>query len=76
MNSNELLKKLWKIKARGADEIPKGYKDLEELNKDWKVHRTTAGKWVAELVKAGELKQIKLRFFDGRRIQMRYYYGK
>jgi hypothetical protein len=30
---------------------------------------------VLELVKAGEMKQLKLRFFDGKRIQMKYFYG-
>jgi hypothetical protein len=28
-----------------------------------------------DLVKAGEMKQIRLRFFDGKRIQMKYFYG-
>jgi hypothetical protein len=76
MKTDEVLKKLWKIKSKGADVIPKGYKDMEELNKEWKVHRTTARSWALALVKAGELKQVKLRFFDGRRIQMKYFYGK
>jgi hypothetical protein len=76
MNSNEVLKKLWKLKSKGADEIPKGYKDLETLCKEWGVHRTTARDWMLKLVKAGELKQVRLRFFDGRRIQMKYFYGK
>jgi hypothetical protein len=48
---------------------------LDQLTKDWKVHRTTAREWVLELVKAGEMKQLKLRFFDGKRIQMKYFYG-
>jgi hypothetical protein len=75
MKTEDVLKKLWKIRSKGADEIPNGFKDLDQLKKEWKVHRSTAREWVLELVKAGELKQIRLRFFDGRRIQMKYFYG-
>jgi|GEM_PF-3482481 len=76
MKTDEVLKKLWKLKSKGEDEIPKGYKDLEALCKEWGVHRTTARDWTIKLVKAGEMKQVRLRFFDGRRIQMKYFYGK
>jgi hypothetical protein len=76
MKTEDVLNKLWKLKSKGADEIPKGFKDLEQLRKEWKVHRTTARVWALDLVKAGEMKQIRLRFFDGRRIQMKYFYGK
>jgi hypothetical protein len=75
MKTDEVLKKLWKLKSKGADEVPKGFKDLDQLTKEWKVHRTTARAWALDLVKAGEMKQIRLRFFDGRRIQMKYFYG-
>jgi predicted transcriptional regulator len=76
MKTEDVLKKLYKLKSKGADEIPKGFKDLDQLKKEWEVHRSTAREWVLELVKAGELKQLRLRFFDGRRIQMKYFYGK
>ena len=75
MNSDEVLKKLWKLKAKDVDEIPKGYKNVDQLCEQWGVHRTTARDWVLKLVKAGEMKQVRLRFFDGRRIQMKYFYG-
>lgn len=75
MKTDDVLKKLWKLKSKGADEVPKGFKDLDQWTKEWKVHRTTARVWALELVKAGEMKQIRLRFFDGRRIQMKYFYG-
>jgi hypothetical protein len=75
MKTEDVLNKLWKLKSKGADEIPKGFKDLDQLTKEWKVHRTTARTWVLALVKAGEMKQLKLRFFDGKRIQMKYFYG-
>jgi hypothetical protein len=75
MKTEDVLKKLYKLKSKGADEIPKGFKDLDQLKKEWKVHRTTAREWVLELVKAGEMRQLKLRFFDGKRIQMKYFYG-
>lgn len=75
MKTEDVLNKLWKLKSKGADEIPKGFKDLEQLTKEWKVHRTTARCWALALVKAGEMKQVRLRFFDGRRIQMKYFYG-
>ena len=75
MKANDVLKKLWAIKARHADPVPKGYKDLDELCKEWNVHRTTARVWAMSLEKEGKLKKLRLRFFDGKRIQMKYFYG-
>ena len=75
MKANDVLKKLWAIKARHADPVPKGFKDLDELCKEWKVHRTTARVWAMSLEKEGKLKKLRLRFFDGKRIQMKYFYG-
>jgi hypothetical protein len=75
MKADDVLKKLWKLKSKGTDEIPKGYKHLDQLCKEWKVHRTTARDWTIRLVEAGEMKQVRLRFFDGKRIQMKYFYG-
>jgi len=75
MNSDDILKKLWAIKARHADKIPEGFKDLDTLSKEWQVHRTTAREWVMALEAEGKIKKVKLRFFDGRRIQMKYFYG-
>ena len=76
MKTEDVLKKLWKLKSKDVDEVPKGFKNLDELCKDWKVSRTTTRVWAVALVKAGEFKQLRLRFFDGRRIQMKYFYGK
>ena len=75
MKANEVLKKLWAIKARHADPVPKGFKDLDQLCIEWKVHRTTARDWTIALVKEGKMKKLRLRFFDGKRIQMKYFYG-
>ena len=75
MKTDDVLKKLWKLKSKGADEVPKGYKHLDQLCKEWGVHRTTARDWTIRLVKAGKMKQVRLRFFDGKRIQMKCFYG-
>jgi predicted transcriptional regulator len=75
MKANDVLKKLWGIKARKAEPVPKGFKDVDTLAKEWKVHRTTAREWVMQLEKAGKVRKLRLRFFDGRRIQMKYFYG-
>ena len=75
MKCNDVLKRLWAIKAKRADEIPKGFKHLDQLCKEWKVHRTTAREWVIALEKEGKIKKLRLRFFDGKRCQMKYFYG-
>ena len=75
MKANDVLKKLWAIKSRHADEVPKGFKGREEWAKEWGVHLSTARVWLMEMDKAGKMKKVKLRFFDGKRIQMKYFYG-
>lgn len=75
MKANDVLKKLWAIKAKHADPVPEGFRDLDQLCKEWKVHRTTARDWTIALVKEGKMKKLRLRFFDGKRIQMKYFYG-
>lgn len=75
MKANDILKKLWSIKARRADPVPKGYKHIDDLCKEWKARRGTVRLWLIQLEKAGKIKKIRLRHFDGRRIQMKYFYG-
>ena len=48
---------------------------MDQLCKEWKVHRTTARDWVMALEKAGKLKKVRLRYFDGKRIQKKNFYG-
>lgn len=62
MKSDDVLKKLWAIKAKKADEVPKGFKDLDTLCKEWQVHRTTAREWVMALEAEGKIKRLRLRF--------------
>ena len=76
MNSKDVLKELWAIKSRTAEPVPKGYKSREDWAKEWDIHLSTARMWLMQMEKAGKMNKVKLRFFDGRRIQMRYYYGK
>ena len=76
MKSNDVLKQLWAIKSRAAEPVPKGYKSREDWAKEWGIHLSTARMWLMQMEKAGKMNKVKLRFFDGRRIQMRYYYGK
>ena len=76
MNSKDVLKELWAIKSRTAEPVPKGYKSMRDWAKEWGIHLSTARMWLMQMEKAGKMKKVKLRFFDGRRIQMRYYYGK
>jgi hypothetical protein len=75
MNSKDVLKELWAIKSRAAEPIPKGYKSMEDWSKEWGVHLSTARVWLMHMNKTGKMKKVKLRFFDGRRIQMKYFYG-
>ena len=75
MKANDVLKKLWAIKARHADPIPKGYRSTEDWAKEWGIHLSTARVWLMEMDKAGKMKKLRLRFFDGKRIQMKYFYG-
>lgn len=75
MKTNDVLKELWAIKSRSAEPVPKGYKSMEEWSKKWDVHLSTARVWLMDMEKAGKMKKVKLRFFDGRRIQMKYFYG-
>jgi hypothetical protein len=76
MKSNDVLRELWAIKSRAAEPVPKGYKSMEDWSKSWDVHLSTGRVWLMEMEKAGKMKKVKLRFFDGRRIQMKYFYGK
>ena len=75
MKTKDILRELYRIKSKGADEVPKGFKDMDQLCKEWKVHRTTARDWVMALEKAGKLKKVRLRYFDGKRIQKKNFYG-
>jgi len=75
MKANDVLKKLWDIKARRADEVPKGFKCMEGWAKEWKTTLGTARVWLMELEQAGKMKRVRLRFFDGKRIQMKYFFG-
>lgn len=75
MNSKEALKKLWEIKSRAAEPIPKGYKSINEWAKEWKMTGSTARVWLMQLEKGGKIKRVRLRFFDGTRCQMKYFYG-
>ena len=76
MKTNDVLKELWSIKSRAAEPVPKGYKSMAEWSKEWGVHLSTGRVWLIDMEKAGKVKKVKLRFFDGRRIQMKYFYGK
>ena len=76
MNSKDVLKELWAIKSRAAEPVPKGYKSMEQWSKEWGVHLSTGRVWLMEMAKSGKMKKVRLRFFDGRRIQMKYFYGK
>jgi hypothetical protein len=76
MNSKDVLKELWAIKSRTAEPVPKGYKSMRDWAKEWGVHLSTARVWLQQMDKVGKIKKVKLRFFDGRRIQMKYFYGK
>jgi hypothetical protein len=76
MNSKDILKELWAIKSRAAEPVPKGYKSIDDWSKEWGIHLSTGRVWLIEMEKAGKMKKIRLRFFDGRRIQMKYFYGK
>mgnify|MGYP007077658078 CR=1 FL=1 len=75
MKANDVLKKLWAIKAGHADPVPKGFKDMEQWSKEWGVHLSTGRVWLIEMEKAGKMKKLRLRFFDGKRCQMKYFYG-
>jgi len=75
MKANDVLKKLWAIKARKADEVPKGFKSIDGWAKEWDATNGTARVWLLELEKAGKMKRVRLRFFDGKRIQMKYFFG-
>jgi hypothetical protein len=75
MKSNDVLKELWAIKSRAAEPVPKGYKSMGDWSKEWDVHLSTARVWLMHMNKTGKMKKVKLRFFDGRRIQMKYFYG-
>ena len=76
MKTNDVLKELWSIKSRAAEPVPKGYKSMGEWSKQWGVHLSTGRVWLMGMEKAGKMKKVKLRFFDGKRIQMKYFYGK
>ena len=75
MNSKDVLKELWAIKSRTAEPVPKGYKSMEDWSKEWGIHLSTGRVWLMEMAKSGKMKKVRLRFFDGRRIQMKYFYG-
>lgn len=75
MKTDDVLKKLWAIRARHSDPVPKGYRSREQWAEKWGIHLSTARVWLMEMEKAGKMKSVRLRFFDGRRIQMKYFYG-
>ena len=75
MNSKDVLKELWAIKSRTAEPVPKGYKSMRDWAKEWGVHLSTSRVWLQQMEKVGKIKKVKLRFFDGRRIQMKCFYG-
>lgn len=74
-DTDYFLKKLWDIKAKREDKVPKGYYSVKDFAKRWGVVQTTAMMNVRQLVSGGALKKIKLRRFDGKRIVMVNYYG-
>lgn len=75
MKANDVLKKLWAIKARHADPVPKGFNSISGWAKEWNTTVGTARVWLMELEQAGKIKRVRLRFFDGKRIQMKYFFG-
>lgn len=75
MKANDVLRKLWAIKSGKADDVPKGFRCISDWAKEWDTTPGTARMWLIELEKAGKVKKVRLRFFDGKRIQMKYFFG-
>lgn len=76
MKPNEILAAILREVRKDIDPVPPGYMSIKELQKAWKMPKSTATDHVEKGVKAGILHRIKLRQLgsSGKKV-FTYFYG-
>ena len=75
VKAQRLLEQLYRVRQGQEDKVPKGYLSIEDLMKHWGLKRSQTRLNVLKLVKAGQLKEVTLRRFVGKKIRVVNYYG-
>lgn len=75
VKAQRLLEQLYKVNQGMEDKVPRGYLSIEDFMKHWGLKRSQARLNVMKLVKAGQLKEVPLRRFIGKKICVVNYYG-
>lgn len=75
VKAQRLLEQLYRVRQGQEDKVPKGYLSIEDFMRHWGLKRSQTRLNVLKLVKAGQLKEVTLRRFVGKKICVVNYYG-
>lgn len=75
LSADELFQRLYFLKRKGEDPIPKGYRSAKEWGKAWHMTRQNAEVYLNLALKKKIMKRIQLKRKTGRFIRWVSYYG-
>jgi hypothetical protein len=75
LSADELFQRLYLLKRKGEDKVPKGYKSAKEWGVAWSMTRQNAQEYLNLAIKKKLMKRIYLKRKTGRFIRWTAYYG-
>ena len=75
LSADELFQRLYLLKRKGEDKVPRGYKSAKEWGDSWHMTRQNAQEYLNLALKKKLMKRIQLKRKAGRFIRWISYYG-